>query len=174
MCQNRHPSVQAHDDARWMIGAFCVSLCLVFLATPALAHNVTIFAQVKGNTVFTESKLGGKPAKNASIVIKDMEGKQLLEGKTDEQGAFSFKTLPNRKGLKVVVNASMGHQAEWIISAEELSGTVDVSESGPAQGSTDMAALGPQVGDVIVGIGCIFGLVAVALYFSRRKNRKAE
>jgi nickel transport protein len=130
-----------------------------------MAHKVTIFALVRGDTVFTQSKVGGKPAKNASVVINDTEGHKLLEGQTDEEGAFSFE-IPDKKGLTVVVNASMGHQAEWVISAEELSGRVDVSKSRVPQG--------PRLVEVIGGVSCIVGLVVVALYFTRRRNKKEK
>ncbi|MBW2172192.1 MAG: hypothetical protein JRF69_09490, partial [Deltaproteobacteria bacterium] len=91
---------------------------------PALAHKVTIFALVKGDTVFTQSKLGGKPAKNAPVVISDAEGHQLFEGKTDEQGAFSFK-IPNKKSFKVVVlpmflRAARPKAAQTLRSKEQL------------------------------------------------------
>ena len=47
MCQNRRRSLQVHHN-RPRIFAVLLSLCLVFFATPVLAHKVTIFALVKG------------------------------------------------------------------------------------------------------------------------------
>jgi nickel transport protein len=67
---------------------------IIILSTnlPAFAHKVTIFAWVDGDTVFTESKFsGGKKAINAQVLVFDRDGKQLLEGKTDSKGEFSFK-----------------------------------------------------------------------------------
>jgi nickel transport protein len=193
---------------------------LVFLAVPALAHKVTIFAWVEGDTVYTQSKFsGGKRAQNSTVVVYDMDGNQLLEGKTDENGEFSFK-VPKKTGLKVALKASMGHLAEWTIPAEEITVVADAYANGAPEVAADTdaqqaasltdeqqpaptavglsreevqalidesldrklkpvlnmladaVAPGPQMSDVIGGIGYIFGLVGVALYFSSRGKRK--
>ena len=87
--------------------------------TPCLAHRVTIFAWVDGDTVYTQSRFsGGRAAKNGDITVFDAGGKQLLTGKTDAAGEFSFK-LPCRKGLRIVLNAGMGHRNEWVLSADD-------------------------------------------------------
>jgi nickel transport protein len=104
----------------WSICMVVTMWFLFFMIPPSWAHKVTIFAWVEGDTVHTQSKFsGGKKAKNAAVVVFDMEGNQLLEGKTDENGAFSFP-VPKKTGLRVVLKASMGHQNEWIIPAEEF------------------------------------------------------
>jgi nickel transport protein len=88
-----------------------------------------IFAWVDGDTVYTQSKLGGdKKAKNCTILVYDKEGNQLLEGKTDQKGEFSFK-VPKEGDLKIVLKASMGHRAQWNIAAEEISAQTDASWS---------------------------------------------
>jgi nickel transport protein len=51
------------------------------------------------------------------------DGKLLLEGKTNEQGNFDFQ-IPVKSSLKVVLEAGMGHRAEWTIPAEEIEGSV--------------------------------------------------
>jgi nickel transport protein len=105
-----------------------------------LAHKVTIFAWVEGDTVHTQSKFsGGKRVKNATVIVYDTEGTQLLEGKTDEGGEFSFK-IPQQTALKVVLKASMGHLAEWTIPVEEITGVAQASESSAPEVSTDTAA----------------------------------
>jgi nickel transport protein len=89
---------------------------------------VTIFAWVEGNTVYTQSKFsGGKPAKNSIVAVYDDAGHQLLEGKTDDKGQFSFP-VPKRTALMVALKASMGHLAEWNISAEDITGEPVASE----------------------------------------------
>jgi len=94
----------------WVVGA----------SAPGLAHNVMIFAWVDGDMVHTQSKLSsGKKAKGATVVVLDSEGNQLLEGKTDDNGEFSFK-VPKKTDLTIVLNASMGHRAEWKIPAEKI------------------------------------------------------
>ncbi len=98
-------------------------IMLSFIMTEhAFAHNVTIFAWVEGNTVYTESKFSrGKKAKNAPIEVYDAKGKKLLKGKTNENGEFSFKA-PQKTDMTIVLLAGMGHQAKWAISAKEFNG----------------------------------------------------
>ena len=139
MRQERHRSFEIYFIGR-IVSVFCVCLCLVFVSVPALAHKVTIFAWVEGDTVHTQSKFsGGRRAQNSTVVVYDMDGNQLLEGKTDENGEFSFK-IPKKTGLKVVLKASMGHMAEWTIPAEEITEAADVSASGEPEVSTDTDA----------------------------------
>lgn len=106
----------------------CAALWLLFFLAPAWAHKVMIFAWVEGDTVYTQSKFsGGKRAKNATVVVYDKKGNQLLAGKTDEQGEFSFK-VPERTDLKIALKASMGHVAEWTIPAKEVTPVFDEVE----------------------------------------------
>ena len=222
MRQDRRRNLDVSSTGCRILSVFCVCLCLVFVSVPALAHKVTIFAWVEGDTVHTQSKFsGGRRAQNSTVVVYDMDGNQLLEGKTDENGEFSFK-IPKKTGLKVVLKASMGHMAEWTIPAEEITGAADVSASGEPEVGTDTdaqqtsslvdeqqpapAALGlsreevqsiidksldkklapvihmladavesgPKLSEVLGGIGYIFGLVGVALYFSSRRKEKEK
>ena len=109
----------------------------------AFAHKVTIFAWVEGDTVFTQSKFsGGRRALNTPVVVFDKEGKQLLEGQTDENGEFSFK-VPQMTDLKIVLKASMGHLAEWTIPVEELAGD-EAPSSTPANVKQATANLSPE------------------------------
>lgn len=115
----------------------CTLSLLLWLALcgNALAHRVTIFAWVEGDTVYTESKSGsGAPLQNATVRVLDHQGKRLLTGRTDAEGAFSFKTS-QKKDLTVVLEASMGHRAEWTIPAQELVGGSG-SPSRPAEDPT--------------------------------------
>ena len=95
-------------------------IILIGSHVPALAHKVMIFAWVEGDTVFTESKFsGGKKVIHAPVVIFDKDGKKLLEGKTDNKGEFSFK-IPKISDLRIVLNATMGHKAEWTVPESEV------------------------------------------------------
>jgi nickel transport protein len=193
----------------------------VFCNSSALAHKVTIFAWVEGDTVHTTSKFsGGKSAKRLTVVVYDKQGNQLLEGKTDENGEFSFK-IPKKTELKVALKASMGHLAEWTIPAEEITGIADSTETGAPEIGVEAAAStdakrsgelavptavglscqeiqelidksldkkltpvvnmlaesldhGHRMGEVIGGIGYIFGLVGVALYFATRRREHSR
>ncbi len=97
-----------------------ILLVIVGIPDMALAHRVTVFAWVDGNTVVTQSRFsGGKAVQNGDITVYDDQGRQLLTGKTDAAGEFSFK-LPAQTGVRIVLNAGMGHGNEWILSADEF------------------------------------------------------
>lgn len=99
--------------------------------TQSFAHGVVVFAWIEGDTVHVESKFsGGRKAKGAKIVVQDMQGNKLLSGTTDEQGKFDF-SLPGKEGLKIVLEAGMGHKGEWIISAAEIGAANSGSPSEP-------------------------------------------
>jgi nickel transport protein len=223
MHQDLNRSSRVPCMRRWIVYLFSVSLWLVFYVSPAIAHRVTIFAWVEGDTVHTQSKFSqGRAAKGCTVVVYDSEGKQLLEGKTDENGEFSFK-VPKRTELKVALKASAGHLAERIIPVEEIVGVAYAAESSvpevgvethiqevvPLTGPkvekespvpetvglsreevqrlidesldrklapiinmlTESLDDEPKISDVIAGIGYIFGLVGVALYFRSRGKR---
>lgn len=56
---------------------------------------------------------------DASVSVLDSKGNRLLEGRTDGDGRVSFE-IPQKTDLTVVLNAAMGHRAEWNISARDL------------------------------------------------------
>lgn len=108
----------------WSQGIF-LALVICALATPALAHRVTIFAYAEGNTIHTESKfVPSTPVKQGKVLVLDAKtGKELLTGQTDDQGKFSF-TVPaeaasQKMDLKIVVEAAMGHRGEWLLKADK-------------------------------------------------------
>jgi nickel transport protein len=98
-------------------------LMAVLLLLPfnlALAHNVTVFAWVEGETVHVESKFsGGRRPVAAPVEVYDARGNLLMRGVTDEKGEFSFK-VPKKTEMKVVLLAGMGHKGEWIIPLSDL------------------------------------------------------
>jgi nickel transport protein len=99
--------------------------CLL-LSSSAYAHKVNIFAYAENDMVHTEGYfVDGTKCKNSTVeVFDEQSGIKLLEGKTDNEGRFSFK-IPEAVSMKIVLHASMGHQAEYIIKEEEIKGTVE-------------------------------------------------
>ena len=114
------------------LNVFGLICALIFIGHGmAQAHKVTIFAWVEGDRIYTESKFsGGKRVQGGTVTVIDSAGNQLLEGKTDDNGEFSFKT-PKADGLTVVLLAGMGHRNQWTLSAEEL-GTAGGDSAAPA------------------------------------------
>ena len=193
-----------HNSTMYVLMLFFASILIISASTPVLAHKVIIFAQVEGDTIFTESKFsGGRKATGAQVLVFDREGKQLLEGKTNNKGEFSFK-IPKLTDLRIVLNAGMGHKAEWRIPESEIKEAGGISEkkrageySQPIDAAlskqeikelidesldrklrpvvrmiTESQSKGPSVTEILGGVGYIFGLMGVALYF-RNRGKKA-
>lgn len=204
---------------RYIIKLFCLMLFFILSADNAMAHKVTVFAWVEGDTVIGESKFsGGKKARNAEIIVRDLNGKELLRTRTNENGEFSFP-IPEKTPMRIELIAGMGHKGEWTISLEELGETfaadntreekVKIPEPvaktdseqparmpvyiDPAQLEfivenavtkalnqkitpltkmvADMEQKGPSMNEILGGIGYIFGLMGVAVYFSSRRKK---
>jgi nickel transport protein len=101
------------------------------------AHRVNLFAWVEGNTVFVECKWpDGRRVNEGTMRVLDAAGTELLTGKTDQEGNFSFK-IPKQEDLKIVLEAGMGHRAEWTVRKEDLSAagkpTTQTSTTSPGQ-----------------------------------------
>ena len=110
-------------------------VCVVGADT-AMAHRSTIFAWVEGDRVFTESKFSGRRlVKRGDIIVYDLEGNQLLKGKTDDHGKFSF-ILPKKTAMKIVVQAGMGHRGEWTIPVDEIEGVAGAEAETTTPGET--------------------------------------
>ena len=90
----------------------CLIAAFGFLVAPAAhAHRVSIFAWVDGDTVHTESKFGRRPgwSRAAWVRVFDLEGNLLLEGKTDDNGEFSFQ-VPKRVAPQARTGGRYGTQ----------------------------------------------------------------
>ena len=99
-----------------------VFVLFLALASTAFGHKVYLFAWIEGDTVYTESYLSGKKKVRGGLVkVFDPAGRKLLEGKTDEKGKFSFK-IPRNTDLRIVLEATMGHKAEFFLKADDVSG----------------------------------------------------
>ena len=97
-------------------------LALVFLsAGPALAHKVNIFAYVENGVVFTESYFpDGRKVEEGVVEVFDKTGKKVVEGKTDQEGRFSFPLPAAKDDLNIVLNASMGHKNSFLLKKAEM------------------------------------------------------
>ena len=204
---------------KYFIRLAYLMLFLMLSSDTALAHKVTVFAWVEGDTILGESKFsGGKKVQNSEIIVWDLNGKELLRTRTNKKGEFSFP-IPAKTTLRVELVAGMGHKAEWTIPLEDIDETAAAQsprDAGPPPpepaGNTDsgqaahqaapidpakleaivekavtkaldkkitpltkmvadLAQKGPAMNEIIGGIGYIFGLMGVAIYFSSRKKK---
>ena len=93
---------------------------LPMMVGSASAHRVNVFAWVEGDMIHVESKFsGGRKVKAGKITVMDPRGVELLSGRTNDQGKFSFK-IPKRTDLRIVLIAGQGHQGEWTLRADEM------------------------------------------------------
>jgi len=113
------------------------------------AHKVNIFAYVEGDKVYTESYFSdGKKCVESKIEVFDNQGNKLLEGLTNEEGMFSFKIPPEDVidgDLKIILTASMGHRAEYIIRADELGDVAGLIEEKIEE---PVSAVSPEISSV--------------------------
>lgn len=109
-----------------MLLTFC---CLLFVFN-ADAYEVSIYAYAENGLVHSESYfVDGTKCKNSVLeVFDEKDGTKLIEGKTDEEGKFSFK-IPKVTPLKLVLHASMGHQAEYTLSEDEVGEAMGIKQS---------------------------------------------
>ena len=139
------------------ISAIILILFFTSLAT-VHAHGVHVFARVDGDRIFTESYFSDeRKVKDGVIKVYDPSGALLLEGKTDENGSFSFG-IPQQTDLKIVLEASMGHRAEYLLKADELTGKASIKKQRES---------GPGLLEAGEGVGIIL-LIAVLFYLGRR------
>jgi len=89
-----------------------VTLLLLLLSCPALAHRVSVFADVRGRQVVVDAYFSdGTPVKGGEVKVLDGEtGRLLLKGTTDSHGRFTFR-LPCPLKLKLVLRAGPLHRA---------------------------------------------------------------
>jgi nickel transport protein len=168
------------------------------LSHQALAHKLNLFAFAEGDAVSVEGYFAdGKKAQNSAVKVLDSSGKVLVEGVTDDQGKYSFK-IPQKTDLKIVLNAGMGHQGEFAMSAAELgdrsaaaseSAVVETTATAPVASSELEAtvhravseAIKPlvreltesqqkaSISEMVGAIGYIFGLLGLFAFYKARQ-----
>ena len=198
--------VYPHFHGSLMILFALVSVAFLTTAPPVCAHKVYLFAWIEGDTVYTESYFGGKKKINGGMIkVLDPSGKELLEGKTNEKGEFSFK-IPQKTDLRIILDASMGHKAEFNLKTDEIPeievrtdlASKNKESQAPVHSDVqvDMEQIrvvvekaidqrmrlvlrklsrlqeekGPGFTEIMGGIGYIFGLMGLILYFKSRKK----
>ncbi len=118
--------VEAKPFSPAMLVYLVLPLIFILLTSlPARAHKVRIFAWEEGGMIKTEAKFsGGKPARNSTVTVANQDGNvEILKGKTDEKGTFSFpipkKARDNQLNLKITINSGDGHKNSWLLNAED-------------------------------------------------------
>ncbi len=139
-------------------------ILIMLLASPAYAHKVSVFAYAEDGQLNIEGYFfDGRPAMDSRVEIYDNSGELLLIGQTDAEGIFQAAD-PGSRPLKISMNASMGHLAEFVLAAEE---PVASEQNIPAAPERH----GPKLSQVLCGLGYIFGIFGI---FALIKSRKRE
>ena len=137
------------------LSLLCLVAALMLLtAGAALAHRVNVFAWVEGDMVFVECKYpDGTKVHEGVIRVLDSAGKELLSGKTNDKGEFSFK-VPKQDDLTIVLEAGMGHRGDWPLSRQDLAPAGEAPKPGPAaapQASPKNEAPSPAAAEFAAG-----------------------
>ncbi|MCI0468909.1 MAG: hypothetical protein L0Y62_02455, partial [Nitrospirae bacterium] len=114
-----------------IITAFITTTLAFIIINPraSFAHKVNIYAYRDGDTIHAEGYFNdGKPCQKSLIQVFDSNGQEILKGYTNDKGIYSFN-LPKRGNLRIVMNASMGHKAEYVLEKEAPAGAVDRTEA---------------------------------------------
>lgn len=109
----------------WIHSIVTIIFLLFWVAEFAYAHKINVFAWVEGDRIQVDAYFT-KSAKvmNTAVKILDLRGNLLLEGKTDQQGQYTFTVkelvgLPP-DGLHVVVEADQGHRGEYTLTKSDF------------------------------------------------------
>ncbi|NIM02977.1 hypothetical protein GTN66_02340 [bacterium] len=131
-------------------------ILLLLVGSNGLAHKVNIFAYAERGVVYTESYFNdGRKVIDSTVEVFDAKNnKLLLIGRTDKNGEFSFK-IPQATGLRIVLNASMGHKNEYLLSEDEVReamGTAKVpGKSPPERVKTEKMEAMPETATKVYG-----------------------
>lgn len=99
-----------------------------FCATVSFAHKINLFVWAENGSITVESSLtGGRTLVHGTVTVVNAETEEtIITGKNDKNGTFSFtvpeEILKQSPPLDVIVSGGDGHQAHWIIKADEYGG----------------------------------------------------
>lgn len=105
------------------VGTYLALALLAGLGS-ALAHSIALWAEVRDNRVWVEAyDTEGNGIREARVLVKDPDGKLLLEGKTDAKGKFDFAP-PNKNEMHLELILDEHHKSKATVRAEDLKDVV--------------------------------------------------
>lgn len=163
------------------------------LMFPVSAHNLRVFAARKGPEIHGSAYFGGGGvSKNTKVEIYKRNGEKIGETVTDSEGKFSFKTK-YRNEMKIIASNQDGHLAEFkikgqnrnrksstksTVSREKITASTldenrfreivaeEISQQlYPLKQQLDEYENKVRLRDIVGGVGYIFGLAGIVLYF---------
>ncbi len=160
-----------HIPGFFTLGVFILIMALTPV-NQAFAHKVILFAWVEDGMIHTESSFAGKrKAQDCPLIVRDDTGRVVHEGKTDDQGLYSFK-IPDKveSDLILTLEAGIGHQAEWRIKKDELVQAPAKADIEKTLQEKEKLESDPSVWKIISGIALIFLLAGAGKWFSLKKR----
>lgn len=155
------------------------TMCTLILTGQfVFAHRINVFAEVRSGKIEGECySSNGKPLPNATVKFVSPDDTELGTTQSDANGTFNF-TPAARVDHRIVLDTGDGHRATFVIKASDL-------PKSPATASPPQPAVTPgrqsrtherqwRWRDVFSGIGYIFGIAGVVLYFKSRRRRAPE
>ena len=117
-------------------------LLVLLVSTEALAHRLNVFAWLENDSIVVECGFNrSSPLRSGLVVVFDAtNGKELLQGRTDEQGRFLFavpEEVRQGHGLRIEVNGGEGHVNDWSMTAKEINEALDLSHGFQAGGTAE-------------------------------------
>lgn len=137
---------------------------MLLLPAVAAAHAIGVDVKPMGETVRVEAYYDDDtPAKGAKVWVEDESNARVAEGRTDENGFWTFPT-PDPGRYTVRVDAGDGHAARKTLRVGEEQSGVQTSSDGPNRESFT----GPQRWAMTgIGLAAIAGLTILLKLFRR-------
>ncbi|MCP3876459.1 MAG: hypothetical protein GY699_25375 [Desulfobacteraceae bacterium] len=150
-------------------------LALIFVsiqASFAFAHKVIIFAWVEEGMIHSQSSFGSKrKARSCAIIVSDEKNNIIHEGKTNDQGEYSFKIPENiESDLVLTLDAGTGHKGQWKISKKEMASDPSINDIQAAQNKKEELEQQPSIFKIMGGIGIIILLASALKLFKRNDS----
>ncbi len=164
---------------------------LLLFAAETAAHGISLFAAAEGQELKGEvSYHGGQGAAGVKVRIQTTDGQLLAEVRTDEAGTFGYRAEAARDHL-LVADTGDGHRAVLQIEAEELAAAFETGGLVSGARDADLAAVLEQalarqlrplrrelaearrqagLRDILGGIGYLFGIAGLALWWRYRRG----
>lgn len=147
------------------------TILICFLSYGAAAHKVNIFAEVDSGIVNISCYYSkGKKVRSGEIkVLETKNGNLIYKGITDESGFLSFKipeaAMKYNSDLKIILDAGMGHRAEWNISYKEILESQKILKNEKTVESSEISFL-----KVIFGLTVLFIVFTLAYFLTKKKK----
>jgi nickel transport protein len=160
-----------------LVFGFVIALAGVSVsAERADAHALGADCRIRDGRAFLEAYFSDDtPVRHAKVEVKDAAGKIIAEGKTDDEGRWSF-VLPEAGAYQAVVDAGMGHRTTvaFAVSKEQLAADEAEKLEGVRVGAGPDRERFTRVPWLRVGIGLgVISALALVLHLWFRRLRPA-